>query len=200
MDILYYSNYCKHSKNVLAFLVKHDIVKSLNCLCVDKRKVNQHNGQVQIIMENGASVLMPPNVHAVPALLLLKENYRVLMGNKEITDKFKSHISESNDLATQGNGEPMSFSLGSKDVVSEEFTMYGASPEELSTKGSGRFRNMHHYVSADGGIASEMETPPENYKSNKISDDVTIDTLKENRTEDIFKTLSRTNQTPFLPQ
>jgi len=199
MDILYYSNYCKHSKNILAFLVKHDMVKSLNCLCVDKRKINQHNGQVQIIMENGASVVLPPNIHAVPALMLLKENYRVLLGNKNIADNFKSYISESNDLATRGNGEPMSFSLGSRDVVSEGFTMYGASPEELSTRGSGRFRNMHHYVSAEG-VALSIQTPPENYKPNKLSEDVTIDSLEQKRSEDMFNTLSGTNQTPFLPQ
>jgi len=199
MDILYYSNYCKHSKNVLAFLVKHDIVKSLNCICVDKRKVNPHSGQVQIMMENGTSILLPPNIHAVPALMLLKENYHVLMGNNKITEKFKSHIAESNDFATQGNGEPLSFSLGARDVVSEGFTMYGASPEELSAKGSGRFRNMHHYVSADGHTF-KIQTPPETYKPNKLSQDVTIDSLAQMRSDDIFKTRQDTNQTPFLPQ
>ena len=198
MDILYYSNYCKHSKNVLAFLVKHDIVKSLNCICVDKRKVNPHSGQVHIMMENGTSVLLPPNVHAVPALMLLKENYQVLLGNNKITDKFKSRVLESNDFATKGNGEPLSFSLGSRDVVSEGFTMYGATPEELSAKGSGR-RNMHHYVSADGHTF-KIQTPPETYKPNKISQDVTVDSLEQMRIDDIFKTRQDTNQTPFLPQ
>ena len=198
MDILYYSNYCKHSKNVLAFLVKNDIAKSLNCLCVDKRKVNPQSGQVQIMMENGTSVLLPPNIHAVPALLLLKENYSVLLGNNNITDKFKSYVTESNDYATQGNGEPMSFSLGSRDVVSEGFTMYGATPEELSAKGSGRFRNMHHYVSADGHMF-KIQTPPDTYSSNKLSKDITVDTLEQQRSDDIFKTRQVTNQTPFLP-
>ena len=198
MDILYYSNYCKHSKKVLTFLVKHDIVKSLHCLCVDKRQVNPHNGQVQIMMENGTSVLLPPNIHAVPALMLLKQNYQVLLGNSNITDNFKSLISESNDIATQGNGEPMSFSLGSRDVVSEGFTMYGATPEELSAKGFGKFRNMHHYVSADGHTFS-IQTPPETYKPNKISQDITVDSLEQLRTDDIFKTRQVTNQTPFLP-
>ncbi len=199
MDILYYSNYCKHSTKLLAFLVKHDIVKSLNCLCVDKRKVNPHNGQIQIMLENGTTVLLPPNIHAVPALMLLKQNYHVLLGNTKIADNFKSRISETTDMATRGNGEPMSFSLGgSRDVVSEGFTMYGASPEELSAKGTGRFRNMHHYVSADGHTFS-IQTPPETYKSNKISQDITIDSLEQMRTDDIHKTRQVTNQTPFLP-
>jgi hypothetical protein len=151
------------------------------------------------MMENGTSVLLPPNIHAVPALMLLKENYHVLMGNNKITDKFKSHVAESNDYATQGNGEPLSFSLGSRDVVSEGFTMYGATPEELSAKGSGRFRNMHHYVSADGHMF-KIQTPPETYKPNKISGDVTVDSLEQIRSDDIFKTRQDTNQTPFLPQ
>ena len=81
-DILYYSNHCKHSEKILNYLVKNDIVKYLNCICVDKRQINQSNGNVNIILENGNSVMLPPNVHSVPSLLILKENYRVVMGDE----------------------------------------------------------------------------------------------------------------------
>jgi uncharacterized Fe-S cluster protein YjdI len=194
MDILYYSNYCKHSKEVLGFLVKNDLVKSLNCICVDKRKVNPQNGQIQITLENGTSVLMPPNVHSVPALMLLKDNYRVVMGNS-IVEYFKPHVSESNDMATQGNGEPMSFSLGSKHVMSETFTSYSATTEELSAKGSGGSRDLHHYVPATG-YTPTIQTPPDTYKPDKISQDVTVDSIQQQRNTDVVQN----TQMPFLPQ
>ena len=130
MDILYYSNYCKHSKEILQFLVKHDLTKQLNCLCVDKRKVDPVTGQIQLILENGSTVLLPPNIHSVPALMLLKENYRVISGNA-IKGHFSDQVQEDQFMSTQGNGEPMSFSLGSKDVMSESYTMFNASVEEL---------------------------------------------------------------------
>lgn len=198
MDILYYSNYCKHSKIILSYLVKHDLVDTLNCICVDKRKVDPNNGQIHVTLENGTSVLLPPNIHSVPSLMLTKENYRVLMGNA-ILDRFKPAVSENNDMAQRGNGEPMSFSLGSKDVMSESYTMYGATPEELSAKGSGRNRNMHHYVSADGTVAS-IQTPPETYQSEKLSNDITVDSIQNQRSHDMNQSMQNVNQTPFLPQ
>ena len=197
MDILYYSNYCKHSKEVLDFLVKHDLVSRLNCLCVDKRKVDPTTGQIHLVLENGSTVLMPPNIHSVPSLMLLKENYRVIMGNG-IKGHFQSFVQEANSMATQGNGEPMSYSFGnSRDVVSETFTMFNASVDELSAKGNGGQRNMQNYVSATG-TAPIIQTPPETYKSEKMSSDITVDSIQQQRNQDMGQQNSQ--QIPFLPQ
>jgi hypothetical protein len=197
MDILYYSNYCKHSKEILQYLVKNDVVKSLNCLCVDKRKVDPTTGQIFIVLENGTSVVMPPNIHSVPSLMLVRENYRVIMGNS-IKGYFQPTVMNSQEIATQGNGEPMSFALGTKDVISEMYTMYNATPEDLSAKGSSKMRNMHHYVSAEGNVPI-IPTPPDTYKPNKLSQDVTIETLQQQRNNDMNQTSNQYNQTPFLP-
>lgn len=195
MDILYYSNYCKHSKEILQFLVKHDLTKQLNCLCVDKRKVDPVTGQIQLILENGSTVLLPPNIHSVPALMLLKENYRVISGNG-IKGHFSDQVEEDQFMSTQGNGEPMSFSLGSKDVMSESYTMFNASVEELSAKGSGNRRNMHHYVSVNGPVHS-IQTPPETYKSEKMSSDITVESIQQQRNQDMGGQM--TQSMPFLP-
>lgn len=195
MDILYYSNYCKHSKEILDFLIKNDLTKQLNCLCVDKRKVDPVSGQVHIVLENGSTVLLPPNIHSVPTLMLVKDNYRVIMGSA-IKSQFQSQVQENNDFATQGNGEPMSFSLGSKDVMSESFTMFNASVEDLSAKGNGGGRNLYNYVSANGN-ASTIPTPPETYKSEKLSSDITVDSIQQQRNQDMGGQL--TQQSPFLP-
>lgn len=189
MNVLYYSNYCKHSKTVLNFLVKNDIVKSINCINVDRRKVDRHTGQMNIILEDGNTIILPPNIHSVPSLLLIKENYRCITGN-DIIEFYRPQTNDANDMATQGNGEPMGFSLGgSKDIQSESFTFYNATPEELSAKGSGGMRPLHHYVPVNGS-GFTIQTPPETYKPDKVSQDVTIDSLQSKRNEDILTTQS----------
>jgi hypothetical protein len=197
MNILYYSNYCKHSKPVLDFLAKNDLAKTLNCICVDRRKVDPRTGQMNIILEDGNTILLPPNIHSVPALLLTKENYRSILGNA-IIEYYKPQVSEAYDIATQGNGEPLGFSLGAKDIQSEAFTFYNATPDDLSAKGKGGNRPLYHYVPADGHIPN-IETPPDTYKPNKISQDVTVDSLQQQRSEDINHTSQQMNSTPFLP-
>jgi hypothetical protein len=195
MNILYYSNYCKHSKQVLDFLVKNDIVKSLNCINVDRRKVDRHTGQMNIILEDGNTIILPPNIHSVPSLLLIKENYRCITGNS-IIEFYRPQTNDANNLATQGNGEPMGFSLGStKDIQSESFTFYNATPEDLSAKGSGGNRPLYHYVPADGS-GFTIQTPPETYKPDKISQDITIDSLQSKRNEDVQANIG---QPMFIP-
>jgi hypothetical protein len=196
MNILYYSNYCKHSKAILDYLVKNDLIESLNCICIDQRKVDQQQGQIHIMLENGNTVLLPPNVYSVPSLLLVKENYKCVVGN-EIKNVYKAKVLENNDLAFQGNGEPLSFSLGSKDIQSEQFTFYNSTTEDLSAKGSGGMRPLYHYVPADGNMS--IPTPPDTYKSNKVGNDVTVDTLQQKRSDEMNKNMVGINQTPFLP-
>lgn len=196
MNILYYSNYCKHSKAILDYLVKNDLIESLNCICIDQRKVDQKQGQIHIMLENGSTVLLPPNVYSVPSLLLVKENYKCVVGN-EIKNVYKQKVVESKDLAFQGNGEPLSFSLGSKDIQSEQFTFYNSTTEDLSAKGSGGMRPLYHYVPADGNMS--IPTPPDTYKSNKVGQDVTVETLQHQRSDEMNKNMMGINQTPFLP-
>ena len=74
MDTLYYSNYCKHSQRVLQYLVKANLTSKISFICIDKRQRDANNNQLYIILENGQRVVMPPNVHSVPALLLVNHN------------------------------------------------------------------------------------------------------------------------------
>ena len=70
MDILYYSNHCKHSQKILQFLVKGNMTDKLNFICIDKRVRDAQNNQTYILLENGKRVSLPPNVHSVPALFM----------------------------------------------------------------------------------------------------------------------------------
>ena len=198
MDILYYSNYCKHSKKILQILGKTNVVDKISFICIDKRSRDPKTNQVFLDLENGSKVIMPPNLHSVPAMLLVKQQYRVIYGEEileylqpklNVQDNLANFASGTGGLGAQG-GEPMSYQLnsgsGGSNIVSEHFTFYDMTPEELSSKGRGANRQMYNYVSANDNVIT-INTPPESYRPNKISSDVTIDSIQEKRNSEINK-------------
>lgn len=200
MDILYYSNYCTHSQKVLQTLVKGNLSDKLSFICIDKRQIDKQTNQTYIILENGGKVVLPPNIHSVPSLLLIKDNYRIIQGD-EIIKFFHNDIKQQSNIATNFNGEPISFQLGSSsggtNITSEQYTMYNMSPDELSAKGSGGNRQMYNYVSVNDSI-NLIKTPDDTYKPDKISNGVTIDSLQQKRMDDINKIMP--NKQPFGQQ
>ena len=78
-DILYYSNYCKHSQNIIQYFAKNNLTEKISFICIDKRIIDQKTGYTNIILENGKKVLLPPNIHHVPSLLLTKQNNKVII-------------------------------------------------------------------------------------------------------------------------
>jgi hypothetical protein len=196
MDILYYSNYCKHSQKVIQFLAKNNLTDKMNFICIDKRQRDPKTGQTHIQLENGKTVILPPNVHNVPSLLLVKQNYRVVLGD-EIIATFQPRVEQQNNTATLSQGEPAGYQLLSSNngmnIVSEQFTYYSMTPEELSAKGKGGNRQMYNYVLANHTL-STIETPPDNYRPDKLSSGVTIDTLQQKRNDDVPESFG---QSPF---
>jgi hypothetical protein len=188
MDILYYSNYCKHSQRILNFFVKNNLTDKVSFICIDKRKQDPTTGQIFIVLENGTQILLPPNVHSVPSLLLVKQNYNVMMGDK-IMEKYQTTLEEKKTVATQGQGEPMGVSLASVAnglVVSEQYTYYNASDKELSAKGNGVSRQTFHYVKANEDPPS-ISTPPDTYRPDKVAQNITVESLQEIRNDEIPK-------------
>ena len=189
MDTLYYSNHCKHSQHVLQFLVKGNLANQLNFICIDKRVKDPNNNQTYIVLENGSKVLMPPNIQSVPSLLLAKQNYRILLG-EDILKHFHPAIEKQMQKIPNYQGEPvgvgdglMTSSRGSH-IVSEPFTYYNLTPDELSAKGTGSRRQMFNYVSADHDILT-IPTPPDTYQPDKVDGSVTLDKLQQKRIDDI---------------
>ena len=200
MDILYYSNYCTHSQKVLQTLVKGNMSDKLSFICIDKRQLDKKTNQTYIILENGGKVVLPPNIHSVPSLLLIKDNYRIIQGD-EIIKFFHKDIKQQTNIATNFNGEPVSFQLGGTsggtNVMSEQYTLYNMTPDELSAKGTGGNRQMYNYVSASNNI-NLIPTPDDTYKPDKVSNGVTIDSLQQKRMDDINQIMP--NKQPFGQQ
>lgn len=199
MDTLYYSNFCKHSQKVLQYLVKNNLVNQLSFICIDKRSRDPNNNQMYITLENGKRVIMPPNIQSVPSLLLVKRNYQVISG-EDIIRHFQPSAQTPQSGLTRFNGEPIGTALMSSNsgmnILSEPYTMYNLTPEELSAKGNGGRRQMYNYVSAHQDIVS-INTPPDTYHPDKVATDVTVDVLQQKRNSDIQ---SISSNTAFVPK
>ena len=182
--ILYYSNFCQHSKALLQNVGRSpEISKDVHFICIDKR-VKKGDGKTYIILENGQQIIMPENVSKVPALLLLNDNYRVIYG-EEIASYFKPKQQEVTKMVTQNNMEPEAFAIGGGyGSMSDSYSFLDMGPEELSAKGTGGTRQMHNFVPLNH--ADQIHTPQDDtdYKSSKISESVTVEQLMQQREQE----------------
>jgi len=181
--ILYYSNFCEHSKKLLQSLSKTQANKEFHFICIDKR-VKEKDGKTYIVLENGQKIVMPENVQKVPALLLLTQNYKVLYGD-HIYEYMKPKQEVAVKQATNNNMEPMAFSFGGGSaVVSDHYSFLDMDTESLNAKGNGGLRQMHNYVSLSQN--EEIPTPKDDfdYKNSKISGDLTIEKLQQQREQE----------------
>jgi hypothetical protein len=184
-SILYYSNFCEHSKKLLQTLSKTQVSKDIHFICIDKRERDK-NGKINIVLENGQKIIMPENVSKVPALLLLNQGYQVLYG-----DNIYNHLKPKQEVvtrqATNNNMEPMAFSLGGGGfgIVSDNYSFLDMDSEELNTKGNGGMRQMHNYVPLHHSDVITTPTDDYDYKQDKISGDLTIEQLQKQREQEL---------------
>ena len=149
-SIIYYSNFCEHSKKLLQGLSKSQVCKDIHFICIDNRI--RENGKMYLQLQNGQKIIMPETVTKVPALLLLNQNYRVLYG-EEINNFFRPREEVITKQVTNNNLEPTSFSLGGGGlfggVVSDQYSFLDMDSDSLTAKGDGGIRQMHNYVTLD---------------------------------------------------
>ena len=181
-SILYYSNYCEHSKELLQYLTKQNF-SSIKYLCIDKRY--NKDGNTYVILESQQPIILPKLITSVPALLVMDDGNKIILG-KDIYKYFKpKQISLVKDATN--NDEPNAFSLSASfgnSISSDKFSFFDMNDDELSAKGNGGFRQMHSYA----GINQEdkIETPDEDYKPDKIGE-VDIGKLQESRNNEVPK-------------
>jgi hypothetical protein len=196
MDILYYSNYCSNSQKIVQYISKSGLVDSINAICIDKRIIDKNTGQIYVQLENGKKIMLPPNVHSVPALLIKKNNYSAIFG-QDIIKYFEPTVLEKIKTAQKITGEPIGISLvpssAGVSIMSEQYTMYDLTPDDLSAKSRSEKRPMYNYVSANHE-PYKIPTPPDTYRPDKIGGSVSVETLTQKRNNEIS---SATPATPF---
>ncbi len=149
---------------------------------MDNRE-RQPNGSINIVLESGQQVGLPPNVKTVPTLLLLHHGNRVLEGFSEIWNYLQPKESDLNMVATQNNQEPLAFSMTEMGcTLSDNYSYLDMTPEELSAKGNGGLRQMHNYATID--FHQTIATPPDDYVADKVGE-VDLGRMAQVRNEDI---------------
>ena len=187
-SILYYSNFCEHSKKLLQTLTKSNLTKDIHFICIDKR-VKEANNKTYVVLENGQKIIMPENVNRVPALLLLTQGCQVLYG-ESILQYFKPKQEALVKKATFNNLEPMAFSFGGgfSNVVSDQYSFLDMDSESLAAKGNGGSRQMHNYVDLNymDQISNSTSGDDSSYKkSNKIPEGLTVEQLQQQREQEM---------------
>ena len=181
-SILYYSNFCEHSKKLLQQISKANVTSDIHFICIDKR-VKDTNNKTFIVLENGQKIIMPENVNRVPALLLLNQGYNVLYG-EAIINHFKPKQEVAVRQATKNNMEPMAFSFGGGfgAIVSDTFSFLDQNDEELKATGNGGTRQMHNYVDLNYVDKFNINTPTDEHEykgANRIAESSTEDMMQK---------------------
>ena len=110
---------------------------------------------------------------------------------KDDRDEIEPKQEEMVKKATQNNLEPMAFGFsggGFGAITSDQYSFLDMDSDSLSAKGNGGVRQMHNYV--DLNYSDNISTPDDDhdYKgSNKISGDLTVEQLQQQREQDLQK-------------
>jgi len=191
MDVLYYSSFCKHSQTVVQYIVKNNLIDKISCICIDKRKRDKNGNNILIPLENGRTIMLPPNVQSVPALLRVKKGHTILLGDSQIIQYLGEQYENpqvKNSAILQQNGEPDGFmfqsSYNSSNITSEKYTNYHLTPEELSAEANSKARNLYNYVPASHEMPS-IQAPPDTYKPDKVPNGISLEDIEQRRNNEI---------------
>ena len=169
--ILFYSNFCNNSLSIIDKLKTN---KDIHFINIDKRIVRDNN--TYIILNNNKELLIPPNLNRVPGLLLRNSGNKIIFGN-EIIKYFESRQNNNQELMN------FSFSdINNTGVFSDNFSYLDQSSDSLMAKGDGGMRQIRNNATIE--YCDNIETPEENYISEKISE-INIQKINNERDNDI---------------
>jgi len=181
-NVLYYSNFCENCKKLLYKISKSSIKNNIHFICIDKR--TQKNNNIYIILENNNEIILPPTINAVPALLLVNNNYKVLFGD-DILHYLKpvEDIKIEKNITITKNEEPTAYHFGNyTGVVSDTYSFLDQNNNELAAQGNGGLRQLYNYATINH--LDKIETPPEDYVPDKIGD-INIENIEYQRNNNI---------------
>jgi len=173
--ICYYSNYCDPSKQLLQKIAKTKLQREIHFLCIDRR-TRDSKGNTLLVLDK-EQVLLPPSVTKVPALYLM-ESKKVLFGD-EISQFLLPKEAAITHQETNGNGEPECYSISQMSRISDSYSFWDQSADDLTAKGSGGMRQLHSFSALDDQYS--IHTPAEDFIPDKVGK--TGKTLEEYKAE-----------------
>lgn len=173
--VLYYSNYCAHSKDILYFLSKIDS-SDLYFVCLDRRISKE--GKLYAVLENGNELEIPSHIKEVPSLMLINQGDKLIIG-EEIKRYMNKKLTQQ-QMRQEKELEPEAYSIGNFGTFhSDQYSFLDQGSEELMAQGSGGLRQIHNYVSIDSMDNIEIETPKDDYIPDKVRK--SIDQIQQER-------------------
>lgn len=168
--ILYYSNFCQHSRELLQYLSKTTYKDEIHFINIDTRYKDTNN-KFQIVLNDSRTVPLPEIITSVPSLLLIHKNNMVING-EDIKSYYEKQEKQAQYQQYNSNqlSEPSAFDFGRGNlnfVHSDVYSFWDQTSDDLSAKGDGGLRQTYNYSTLNGGMETEITTPPENYVQNK---------------------------------
>jgi len=193
--IVYYSNYCDHSKKLLQTLGKTGLQEDMHFISIDNRMQDPTDGNTYVVLENGSRILLPRAISRVPALFLVA-NKQILFGD-EIYQFVQTLLGKRTEQAAQSHVEPESFSFGSyaSAIMSDQFSFLDMNVEDYAAKGGGGMRQLHNYASITDSAAFNNNNNNNNksmssFDETKVPSGVTIEQLQKTREQE-FMSMSK---------
>tara|TARA_Y100000389_G_scaffold186230_1_gene206379 strand:+ start:8489 stop:9115 length:627 start_codon:yes stop_codon:yes gene_type:complete len=184
--LLFFSEICKHSKEVLGSLKQKNLLDKVQLISIDNRYVE--NNVTHIYLSNNQTMPLPPMITCVPTLCIMP-NYEILKGG-QIMEYFAPMSKTITEERKQINMEPNAFSLesetnGSFGVSSDSFSFWDANSDDLSAQGNGGTRQMYTYASIEcvNNHSEQIYTPSED-AGNK-QQPVTLDQIQQQRNNEL---------------
>jgi hypothetical protein len=162
MSIIYYSNFCDPSKKLLQKVAKTKLSKEIHFICIDRRQ-RDSKGNTVLFLEK-EQVMLPPQVTKVPALYKM-ESKQVLFGDDIYSFLLPKEVAI-NQLATNFNGEPECYSIFGMNKMSDSYSFWDQSADDLSAKGNGGTKQLRRFATVEDQYA--IHTPDEDYVPDKV--------------------------------
>ena len=180
--LLFFSNFCKHSKTILNQLNKKNLIDNIELLCIDNRYVKDN--VTYVVLPTQQHMPLPPMIQSVPTLCILP-NHDILKGN-EIMHYFTPISKNICEERTKIEMEPNPFDFsnetsGGFGVSSDNFSFWDTNHDELSASGTGGTKQMYDYVSVDHKD-DQIYTPQEETPVKKA---INLEQLQQQRQNEI---------------
>ena len=180
--LLFFSNYCKHSKILLDQLNKNNLIEKVELLSIDNRYVKENVNY--IILPTQQHMPLPPMIQSVPTLCILP-NHEILKG-AEIMNYFTPISRTIREERNKIDMDPNPFDItnetsGGFGVSSDNFSYWDTNHDELSASGSGGTKQMYDYVAVDHND-EQIYTPQEDTSNKKP---MNLEELQQQRQNEI---------------
>ena len=181
--LLFFSNYCQHSKKLLNELIHKGILEKVELICIDDRYVKENI--TYIVLNNQQNMPLPPMIHSVPTLCILP-NHEILKGS-QIIHYFIPISKTIEDEREKINIEPNPFDFANETtgmfgVSSDHFSFWDSEHEELSASGSGGMKQLYDYVCVNNDTTDQIYTPPDH---EEVKNNISIEQFQQQRQNEI---------------